>query len=137
MLKVLLEDNKNESGDSGPEQSKSSKRNAVIAGVSVASGAILLATLMIGGTLLATNGSSGMYSSKVEKILKGSLDSIPSPSVRIQTMSLKVCLRCKGKTLHGIVSKLLKTKIVLTSPSNVLPYYLPQVNFPANNLNFH
>ena len=63
MLKVLLEDNKNESGDSGPEQSKSSKRNAVIAGVSVASGAILLATLMIGGTLLATNGYSGMYSS--------------------------------------------------------------------------
>ena len=65
MLKVLLEDNKNESGDSGPTQSKSSKRNAVIAGVSVASGAILLATLMIGGTLLATNGYSGMYSTKV------------------------------------------------------------------------
>ena len=60
MQKILLEDNKNESGV--PEQSKSSKRNAVIAGVSVASGAILLATLMIGGTLLATNGS-GMYSS--------------------------------------------------------------------------
>ena len=60
MLKTLLEDNKNESGDSG--QSKTSKRNAVIAGVSVASGAILLATLMIGGTLLATNGYSGMYS---------------------------------------------------------------------------
>ena len=56
-----MEDNKNESGV--PEQSKSSKRNAVIAGVSVASGAILLATLMIGGTLLATNGNSGMYSS--------------------------------------------------------------------------
>ena len=65
MLKALLEleDNKNESGDGGPGQSKSSKRNAVIAGVSVASGAILLATLMIGGTLLATNGYSGMYSS--------------------------------------------------------------------------
>ena len=55
-----MEDNKNESGDSG--QSKTSKRNAVIAGVSVGSGAILLATLMIGGTLLATNGYSGMYS---------------------------------------------------------------------------
>lgn len=63
MIKILLEDNKNESGGSGPGQSKSSKRNAVIAGVSVASGAILLATLMIGGTLLATNGYSGMYSS--------------------------------------------------------------------------
>ena len=63
LLKLLLEDNKNESGDSGPGQSKSSKRNAVIAGVSVASGAILLLFLMIGGTLLATNGYSGMYSS--------------------------------------------------------------------------
>ena len=61
MLKTLLEDNKNESGDSG--QSKTSKRNAIVAGVSVGSGAILLATLMIGGTLLATNGYSGMYSS--------------------------------------------------------------------------
>ena len=33
---------------------------------------------------------------KVEKILKGSLDSIPSlsPSVKIQIMDKKVCLRC-------------------------------------------
>ena len=63
-------------------------------------------------------------SGKVEKILKGSLDSIPSPSVKIQIMGGKVCLRCKGKTLLGIVNKLLKTKSLLTSPSNVLPYYL-------------
>ena len=66
------------------------------------------------------------YQVKVEKILKGSLDSIPSPSVKIQTMSGKVCLSCKGKTLLG-------NKSLLTSPNNVLP----QVNFPANNLNFH
>ena len=40
--------------------------------------------------------------SKVEKILKGSLDSIPSPSpsVKIQIMGGKVCLRCKGKTQY-------------------------------------
>jgi len=46
---------------------------------------------------------------KVEKILKGILDSIPSPlsSVKIQIMGGKVCLRCKGKTLQGIVNKLL------------------------------
>ena len=64
--------------------------------------------------------------SKVEKILKGSLESIPSPSpsVKIQIMSGKVCLRCEGKTLLGIVNKFLKTKSLLTSPSNVLPYYL-------------
>ena len=69
---------------------------------------------------------------KVENILKANLDSIPSPSpsMKIQIMDRKVCLRCKGKTLLGVVNKLLKTKHLLTSPSNVLPYYL-------NNLNFH
>ena len=56
--------------------------------------------------------------SNMEKILKGSLDSIPSPSVKIQIMGGKVCLRCKGKTLLGVANKLL----MLTSPSNVLPY---------------
>ena len=67
---------------------------------------------------------SPVKNSKVEKILKGSLDLIPSPSMKIQIMGGKVCLRCKGKTLLGIVNKLLKTKSLLTSPSNVLPYYL-------------
>ena len=68
-------------------------------------------------------------SAKVEKILKGSLDSIPLPSVKIRTMGGKVCLRCKGKTLLGIVNKLLKTKNLLTSPRNVLPLHLKQT-FP-------
>ena len=65
-------------------------------------------------------------SSKVEKILKGILVSIPSPSpsVKIQIMGGKVCLRCRGKTLLGVVNNLLKAKSLLTSPSNVLPYYL-------------
>jgi hypothetical protein len=42
---------------------------------------------------------------KVEKFLKASLESIqsPSPSVKIQIMGEKVCLRCKGKTLLGIL----------------------------------
>ena len=67
----------------------------------------------------------GFYG-KVENILKGILDSIPSPSpsVKIQIMGGKVCLMCEGKTLLGIVNKLLKIKSLLTSPSNVLPYYL-------------
>ena len=45
---------------------------------------------------------------KVEKISKGSLDSIPSPSpsVKIQIMDGKVSLRCKDKTLLDIVNKL-------------------------------
>ena len=52
------------------------------------------------------------YVPKVEKILKVSLYSIPSPlpSVKIQIMGEKVCLMCKGKTLLGFVNKLLKTK---------------------------
>ena len=63
---------------------------------------------------------------KVENISKGSLDIIPSPlpSVKIQIMGGKVCLRCKSKTLLGVVNKLLRNKSLLTSPSNVLPYYL-------------
>ena len=58
---------------------------------------------------------------KVEKILKGSLDSIPSssPLVKSQIMGGKVWLRCKGKTLLGVVNKLLKTKSLLTSPSTL------------------
>ena len=65
---------------------------------------------------------------KVENILKCSLDSIPSPSpsVKIQILVEKVFLRCKCKTLLGIVNKLLKTKSLLTSPSNVLPYHLSE-----------
>ena len=61
---------------------------------------------------------------KVEKILNGSLDSIPSPSssVQIQIMGRNVCLKRKSKTLQIIVNKLLKTKSLLTSPKNVLPY---------------
>ena len=62
--------------------------------------------------------------SKVENILKGSLDLIPSPSVKIQTMGGKVCLMSKSKTLLGVVNKILDKKGLLTSPSNVLPNYL-------------
>jgi len=55
---------------------------------------------------------------------KGSLNLIPSPSppVKIQIMGGKVCSRDKGKTLLGVVNKLLKKEILMTSPSNVLPY---------------
>ena len=48
---------------------------------------------------------------KVEKIVKGSLDLIPSPSVKIQIMGGKVCLRCKGKTLLGLSKNFLKQKV--------------------------
>ena len=54
----------------------------------------------------------------------------PSPSVKIQIQGGKLCLRCKGKTLLGVVNK----KFVDISQQ----WYtlLPQVNFPAHNLNF-
>ena len=64
----------------------------------------------------------GLSNVKEENILKGSLDLIPS--MKIQIMGWKFCLRCKGKTLLGLVNKILKTKSLLTSTSNVLPYYI-------------
>ena len=66
--------------------------------------------------------ADNLISSKVEKILKDSLDSIksPLPSMKIQIMGGKVFLRCKGKTLLVVVNKLLRIKSLLTSPSNVL-----------------
>ena len=64
-------------------------------------------------------------------MLKGSLDSILSPSVKIQIIGGKVCLRCKGKILLGVVNKLLKT-----TPSNVLLLYIKQTCL-NHKLNFH
>ena len=68
---------------------------------------------------------------KVEKILKGSLDSISSPShsAKIQIMGGKVFLKFRGKTLLGDVNKLLVFKSLLTTPSIVLPLHLKQT-FP-------
>jgi len=43
---------------------------------------------------------------KVKKILEEKPDLISSPSVKIQIMGGKVCLRHKGKTLLGVVNKL-------------------------------
>jgi len=53
---------------------------------------------------------------KVENILKGSLDLIPSPST-----SVKIQITA-GKTFLGVINKLLKTKHLLTSPSNASYY---------------
>ena len=39
--------------------------------------------------------------------------------MKTQIMGGKVCWSCKGKTLLGVVNKLLKKKSFLTSPSNV------------------
>ena len=51
--------------------------------------------------------------SKVKKIIEDSLNSIPSPlpSVKIEIMGGKVGLRCKGKTLLGVVNKSFAQKV--------------------------
>ena len=69
-------------------------------------------------------------SCKVEKKLKGSLDSIPSPSpaVKIQIMGGKVPLWGNGKILLGN-----KKFVDITQQCFAL---LPKVNFSANNFNF-
>ena len=66
------------------------------------------------------------YLLKVEEILKGNLDLIPSPSpsVKIQIMGGKVCLRYKGKTLLVIVNKFLKTKSLFTSHPCITQYLI-------------
>ena len=46
---------------------------------------------------------------KVENMLKDSLDMIPSHSpsaIIIQIIGGKICLKCKGKTLLGVVNKI-------------------------------
>ena len=71
------------------------------------------------------------YLFKVEKILKGRQDLIPSPSpsMKIQIIGGKVC-----KTLLG-QKKICFQKFV----DNTLQLFAftPQANFPAHNLNFH
>ena len=63
---------------------------------------------------------------KVEKILKGSLDLItsPSPYSKIQIMGRTFYLRHKDKTLLAIVNRLFVFKGLLITYSNVLPLYL-------------
>ena len=69
------------------------------------------------------------YLGKVEKILKGSLDFIQSPSVKIQIIGGKVCLRYKGKTLLGHINTFFVSKNMLTMSNNILPLHLKQT-FP-------
>ena len=65
--------------------------------------------------------------------LKGSLGLIPSPSVKIQIMSGKVCLRqnIAGRCQHTFENK---KSADITQHCFAL---LPQKNFSAKNLNFH
>ena len=55
---------------------------------------------------------------KIENIFKGILD------IQIQIMDGKVCLRCKGKTLLGVVNKLLNMKVMGLNPVYLLKSFL-------------
>ena len=67
----------------------------------------------------------------VENILKGILDSVPSPSssVKVQITGGKVCLWCKGKTLLGVV-EITQRCFAQKYVDNAQQYFalLPQVN---------
>ena len=66
---------------------------------------------------------------KVEKILKRSLDSIPSPSPSVK---IKITWGVKAKHCWALSTNFWKWKV---ENSNVFALS-PQVNFPANNLDF-
>ena len=69
---------------------------------------------------------------KVEKILKGNLDSITFTFSENSNYGLEsLC-----EVLLGVVNKLFKTKSLLTSPNNFLPLHLKQT-FLHIILNFH
>ena len=71
---------------------------------------------------------------KVEKILRGRLDSIPSPSpsVKIQIMGGKIC----WQNIAGHCQQTFENKKIVDITQQYFAI-LPQVNFPAHNLNFH
>ena len=70
------------------------------------------------------------FDCKVKKILKGSLDLISStsPSVKIQIIGGKFCLRCEGKTF-------LFSKVCWHHPSMFCLITFSKLS--PNNLNFH
>ena len=68
---------------------------------------------------------------KVEKILKGSLDSIlsPSPSVKIQIMDGKSCLRCKRWNIAGCCQQTFENKMFVDNTQQFFAF-MSQANFP-------
>ena len=71
---------------------------------------------------------------KVEKILKGSLDSIPSPSRSCEHFHFSFLFFWPNIAGHG-QQTLLNKKFVDNTQQCFAS--TPQANFPAHNLNFH
>ena len=68
--------------------------------------------------------------------MKGSFDSIPLPSVKIQIMGGKLCSKCKGKTLLGSCQQTFCFQKFVDNAQQCFAF-TPQSNFPAHDLNFH
>ena len=78
-----------------------------------------------------------VFSNKVGEISKGSLDLIPSPlpSVKFKLWAGKLAQVVKARYYWALLTNFWKKKFVdITQQCFAL---LPQVKFPANNLNFH
>ena len=67
---------------------------------------------------------------KVEKILEGSQDFIPSPSVKIQIMIYK------GKKFAGCCQQASENRTFVDNNQQYFAF-TPQAYFPSHNLNFH
>ena len=72
--------------------------------------------------------------SKVEKILKGSLDSIPSPSRSCEHLNFLFSLFWPN--IAGHCQQTLLNKKFVDNAQQCFAF-TPQANFPAHNLNFH
>ena len=74
------------------------------------------------------------WNSKVKKILKGSLDLISSPSVKIQIMSGKFDWGVQAKHCWALSTNLLYSKVCWQHPAIFCLYTLPA---HGHNLNFY
>ena len=85
---------------------------------------------------VAKIGVHEIKSFKVEKILKGSLDSIPSPSVKIQIMGGGSLLEVWRQNITGCCQQTFCFQNFVDNTQQCFAF-TPQANFPAHNLNFY
>ena len=91
---------------------------------------IVVVILLLRKMVLPCRAPPSATTSKVKKIKENSLDLIPSPSVKIQIMGGKVCLRCKGKYWRAYSHQNFEN-IKFVDINQQCFALLPQVNFPA------
>ena len=82
----------------------------------------------------AINSMTSVVEFKVENILKGILDSIPSPSS--SNHGQESLLEVQRQNIAGRCQQTFENKKLVDITQQCFAL-LPQVNFPPNNLNFH